>query len=70
MFDPVSGQNFVEVTMENGKTGWIAASIVGVKRWDASVSREENSRVFLFAGMRDFPSTVLLCYSIVKRQRS
>lgn len=29
--DPKSGRNFVQVTV-NGKTGWIAASIIGLPR--------------------------------------
>jgi len=31
VYDPVSGRNFVKVKV-NGKTGWIAASIIGMKR--------------------------------------
>ena len=31
VYDPVSRRNFVEVTV-NGKTGWIAASIIGMPR--------------------------------------
>ena len=31
IYDPVSGRNFVEVTV-SGKRGWIAASIVGLPR--------------------------------------
>ena len=31
VFDPASGRNFVEVTVD-GKVGWIAASIVGLPR--------------------------------------
>lgn len=31
VYDPASGRNFVEVTV-NGQTGWIAASIVGLPR--------------------------------------
>ena len=31
VYDPVSKRNFVQVTV-NGKTGWIAASIVGLPR--------------------------------------
>ena len=31
VFDPVSGRNFVEVTVD-GKRGWIAASIIGLPR--------------------------------------
>ena len=31
VYDPVSGRNFVEVTV-NGKRGWIAASIIGLPR--------------------------------------
>ena len=31
VYDPVSGRNFVEVTV-NGQTGWIAASIIGLPR--------------------------------------
>ena len=30
-YDPQSGRNFVQVTF-NGKTGWIAASILGLPR--------------------------------------
>ena len=32
VYDPVSGRNFVEVMTTDGKTGWIAASIVGLPR--------------------------------------
>ena len=31
VYDPESGRNFVQVTV-NGKTGWIAASIIGLPR--------------------------------------
>lgn len=31
VYDPASGRNFVQVTV-NGKTGWIAASIIGMPR--------------------------------------
>ena len=31
VYDPASGRNYVEVTV-NGKRGWIAASIVGLPR--------------------------------------
>lgn len=31
VYDPESGRNFVQVTV-NGKVGWIAASIIGMKR--------------------------------------
>lgn len=31
VFDPESGRNFVQVRF-NGKTGWIASSILGLKR--------------------------------------
>jgi len=31
IYDPVSKRNFVQITF-NGKTGWIAASLVGLKR--------------------------------------
>ena len=31
VYDPASGRNFVQVNA-NGKVGWIAASIVGLKR--------------------------------------
>ena len=31
VFDEVSGRNYVEVRV-NGKTGWIAASILGMRR--------------------------------------
>ena len=31
VFDPISGRNFVEVTV-NGMRGWVAASIVGLPR--------------------------------------
>ena len=31
VYDPESGRNFVQVSA-NGKIGWIAASIVGLKR--------------------------------------
>ena len=31
VYDPASGRNYVQVTV-NGKTGWIAASIVGLPR--------------------------------------
>ena len=31
VYDPVSGRNFVQVTID-GKTGWIAASILGLPR--------------------------------------
>ena len=31
VYDPDSGRNFVQVTV-NGKTGWIAASIIGLPR--------------------------------------
>ena len=30
--DPESGRNFVYVICDNGKTGWVAASIVGLPR--------------------------------------
>ncbi len=30
--DPNSGRNFVQVKTTTGKTGWIAASIIGMKR--------------------------------------
>ena len=32
VYDPVSGRNFVEVQLDDGRTGWIAASILGMKR--------------------------------------
>lgn len=31
VYDPVSGRNYVKVTV-NGQTGWIAASIIGLPR--------------------------------------
>lgn len=31
VYDPVSGRNFIQVTID-GKTGWIAASILGLPR--------------------------------------
>ena len=31
VYDPESGRNFVQINF-NGKTGWIAASILGLKR--------------------------------------
>ena len=31
VYDPASGRNFVEVTVD-GKVGWVAASIVGLPR--------------------------------------
>ncbi len=31
VYDPESGRNFVQITV-GGKTGWIAASIIGLKR--------------------------------------
>ena len=31
VYDPESGRNFVQVNV-NGKTGWIAASIIGMPR--------------------------------------
>ncbi len=31
VYDPESGRNFVQITV-GGKTGWIASSIVGLKR--------------------------------------
>ena len=31
-YDPVSGRTFVEVQLDDGRTGYIAASIIGMKR--------------------------------------
>ena len=32
VYDPESGRNFVQVLLDDGRTGWIAASIIGMKR--------------------------------------
>ena len=32
VYDPVEGRHFVQVKLTNGKTGWIASSILGMKR--------------------------------------
>ncbi|MBR2664456.1 MAG: SH3 domain-containing protein [Clostridia bacterium] len=32
VYDPESGRNFVQVLLDDGRTGWVAASIIGMKR--------------------------------------
>ncbi len=32
VYDPESGRNFVQVQLDDGRTGWIAASILGMRR--------------------------------------
>ena len=32
VYDPEAGRNFVQVKLSNGQTGWVASSILGMKR--------------------------------------